>query len=69
MHWVSLQIKGNSRIALSDFLILGQQERAPSLVYENDCISDSLGFLFHWELVREPLRYIGTWHSILTGIL
>lgn len=69
MCWVSLWIKGNSRITHNDFLILGQHESVPSLVYENDLLSGNTGFSFHPELVREPLRYIGTWSSILIGII
>lgn len=69
MCWVSLWIKGNSRITHNDFLILGQHESVPSLVYENDLLSGNTVFSFHQELVREPLRYIGTWSSILIEII
>ena len=67
--WVSLWIKGNSRITHNDFLILGQHESVPSLAYENDLLSGNTGFSFHQELVREPLRYIGSWNSILIEII
>ena len=69
MCWVSLWIKGNSRITHNDFLILGQHESVPSLAYENDLLSGNTGFSFHQELVREPLRYIGSWNSILIEII
>lgn len=56
MCWVSLWIKENSRIAINDFLILGQHESATPSVYENDCISGSrTEFSFYWELFESLL--------------
>lgn len=58
MCGVSLWIKGNSRVAINDFLILGPHENATSLVYENDCISGSyVEISFYWELFES---FLGT---------
>lgn len=53
---VSFWIKGNSSIAINGLLILGQHERATSLIHKNDCIPGShMEISFYWELCESLL--------------